>query len=174
MPLKMYFFEYLVEVLCVLTLTLQSDYINHSRILSLKKNSVPFPPLLFSWNTNRFFDVLIFHSAAAINRKIEIGQNPNWNRKPSALGGFCTQPEVLKYCIYSMETIPCTKAIPEYCLDNTEASLTFLRGVTGADNSRTVTSFLLAVLCFSSQELKYICNILGELTLHTFHCCKYD
>lgn len=73
-----------------------------------------------------------------------------------------------------METIPCTKAIPEYCLDNTEASLTFLRGVTGADNSRTVTSFLLAVLCFSSQELKYICNILGELTLHTFHCCKYD
>lgn len=64
--------------------------------------------------------------------------------------------------------------VPESCLDNTEASLTSLRGVTGADNSRTVTSFLLAVLCFGSQELKYIYNMLEELTLCTFHYCKYD
>lgn len=75
---------------------------------------------------------------------------------------FALSLKGLNTAFTQLKPFPVPTAVPESCLDNTEASLTSLRGVTGADNSRTVTSFLLAVLCFGSQEVKYIYNMLGD------------
>lgn len=118
-----------------------------------------------------FFDILIPCCAVTIEQedRIQTGmEQMSGNRKPSALGGSCTQPEVLIYCIYSAETIPCTKSCTRG-LNNIEASLTSFRGGTGADNPRTVTHFLLVIFCFGSQELKYVYNVLGECMLYTFN-----
>lgn len=158
---KNMFFFLKVEYLYLLSLTVLSDDTNRGQVLKFfmlfsleEKHSIS--PFLFPEIRTGFLICIIPHWAVTVEQEDKVQaavEQMSGSRKPSALGGSCTQSEVLNYCLYSAETMPCTNSctrdLPGQCWDSL---------LLGEGLEQTV---LLVVFGSGSQALIYFYDTLG-------------